>query len=252
MLSIITVCFNSEKTIRETFDSVLKQGYTDYEYIVVDGASKDGTVAVCREYEPLFEGRMRWISEPDKGIYDAMNKGIAMAMGEYIGLINSDDYYLEGAFETVALLAESSSEKPDVIYSDMDRVDENGEVVQTVIGDVKKLWKGMFVNHPTCFVRREAYENFGTFDTGYRIVADYELMLRIRHGGGTFAKAGRKLACLRTGGVSYRNFSGEKEKFRAQRKYFSLPVCCYVYLRSVYACLIRPFLYRIFGIAKKN
>ena len=80
-ISIITVTYNSARTVRDTMESVLRQSYADFEYIVVDGASKDNTVDIIREYEPRFEGRMRWISEPDKGIYDAMNKGIAMATG---------------------------------------------------------------------------------------------------------------------------------------------------------------------------
>lgn len=92
-LSIITVTYNSEKTLRDTIESVLSQTYTDYEYIIVDGASKDNTINIVKEYEPKFEGRMRWISEPDKGIYDAMNKGIKMSTGDVVGIINSDDFY---------------------------------------------------------------------------------------------------------------------------------------------------------------
>ena len=92
-LSIITVTYNSEKTLRDTIESVLSQTYTDYEYIIVDGASKDNTINIVKEYEPKFEGRMRWISEPDKGIYDAMNKGIKMSTGDVVSIINSDDFY---------------------------------------------------------------------------------------------------------------------------------------------------------------
>lgn len=92
-LSIITVTYNSEKTLRDTIESVLSQTYTDYEYIIVDGASKDNTINIVKEYEPKFEGRMRWISEPDKGIYDAKNKGIKMSTGDVVGIINSDDFY---------------------------------------------------------------------------------------------------------------------------------------------------------------
>ena len=84
-ISVITATYNSAATLRNTMESILRQGYTDYEYIVVDGASKDATVDIIREYEPRFEGRMRWVSEPDKGIYDAMNKGIAMATGDAVG-----------------------------------------------------------------------------------------------------------------------------------------------------------------------
>ena len=88
-ISLITVTFNSASTLRDTFDSVLKQEYVDYEYIVVDGGSKDTTVDLIKEYEPLFNGRMRWISERDNGMYDGINKGIRMSTGEIVGIINS-------------------------------------------------------------------------------------------------------------------------------------------------------------------
>ena len=87
-LSVITATYNSAKTVRDTFKSVLLQSHTNYEYIVIDGGSKDGTVDIIREYEPLFGGRMKWISESDNGIYDAMNKGIRMATGDVVGLLN--------------------------------------------------------------------------------------------------------------------------------------------------------------------
>lgn len=94
LFSIITVCFNSEKIIERTIKSVLEQSYQDYEYILVDGASSDRTLEIIHQYEPLFQGKMKLISEPDKGIYDAMNKGIRVASGELIGIVNSDDYVL--------------------------------------------------------------------------------------------------------------------------------------------------------------
>ena len=92
-ITIITATCNSASTLRDTFESILRQTFQDYEYIVVDGASKDGTVEFIKEYEPRFGGRMKWSSEPDKGIYDAMNKGLAHATGDVVGLLNSDDFY---------------------------------------------------------------------------------------------------------------------------------------------------------------
>ena len=92
-ISIITATYYSERTLRDTMESILCQTYQNYEYIIIDGASKDSTLDIIREYEPRFKGRMRYISEPDEGIYDAMNKGLAMATGDVIGLLNSDDYY---------------------------------------------------------------------------------------------------------------------------------------------------------------
>ena len=92
-LSLITVTYNSGLTIRDTIQSVLSQTYTDIEYIIVDGASKDNTVEIIKEYECAFGNKLKWISEPDKGLYDAMNKGIQMATGEVVGIINSDDFF---------------------------------------------------------------------------------------------------------------------------------------------------------------
>ena len=93
VISIITATYNSAKTLHDTFRSVLLQNYTNYEYIVIDGGSKDGTVDIIRAYEPLFDGRMKWISEPDKGIYDAMNKGIRKATGDVGGVLHIVDFY---------------------------------------------------------------------------------------------------------------------------------------------------------------
>ena len=123
-ITIITAAYNSEHTLRDTMESVLRQTYTDYEYIVVDGASKDGTVDIIREYVPRFEGRMRWVSEPDRGIYDAMNKGIEMATGDVVGLLNSDDFY--SSDDVLATIASEfmSDDALDAIYGDVHYVQE--------------------------------------------------------------------------------------------------------------------------------
>ena len=92
-ISLITVTYNSAKTLKNTFDSVIKQSHSNLEYIVIDGASKDNTVSIIKEYEPLFNNRLKWISEPDEGLYDAMNKGIRIATGNIIGILNSDDFF---------------------------------------------------------------------------------------------------------------------------------------------------------------
>ena len=94
-ISIVTAAWNSGATLRDTIESVLSQTYPDIEYIIVDGASKDNTVEIIREYESRFNGRLKWISEPDRGIYDAMNKGIRMATGDVVGILNSDDYFTD-------------------------------------------------------------------------------------------------------------------------------------------------------------
>ena len=100
-VSIITACFNSEKTIKTTIESVLHQTYSNIEYIIIDGKSSDSTIEIVKEYMPLFRGRLRYISEKDNGIYDAMNKGIRLSKGDVIGIINSDDFYELDAVENI-------------------------------------------------------------------------------------------------------------------------------------------------------
>ncbi|MBD5546141.1 MAG: glycosyltransferase [Lachnospiraceae bacterium] len=176
LFSIITVCFNSEKTIERTIQSVLQQGVEDYEYIIVDGASKDRTVDIIRKYELLFEGKMKWISEPDQGIYDAMNKGIGMARGELIGIVNSDDYY-----ENDALLKISQAYEGDeysIIYG-LIRTVSKGKEVMVYLKNHEFLNQDM-IAHPACFVTKRVYDKYGRYSLQYPYSADYEFMLRIK------------------------------------------------------------------------
>lgn len=174
-VSIITVCYNSSKTIRKTFDSVLHQTYGDIEYLVIDGASTDGTIEIIKEYEMLFQGRMKWISEKDNGIYDAMNKGIKLAEGELIGIINSDDYYEPNAVEV--MVNAMTKDKYQILYGAM-RTWKDGEEESISISSHKFL-KERMINHPSCFVTKAVYDDFACYDTQYRSVADYDFMLRM-------------------------------------------------------------------------
>lgn len=174
-ISIITVCYNSSQTIRRTFDSVLHQTYPYIEYIVVDGQSTDGTVEIITEYQPLFDGRMQWVSEKDSGIYDAMNKGIRMATGELIGIINSDDYYEADAAECMANAM--TDDKYQILYGAM-RTWKNGEEESVSISSHRFL-RDRMINHPSCFVTKSVYEEFGYYDARYQSVADYDFMLRM-------------------------------------------------------------------------
>ena len=172
-ISVITVCYNSEKTIERTLKSVLSQKVPVHEYIIVDGASTDGTLDIVRKYEPQFEGRMIVISEPDHGIYDAMNKGIMHASGDLIGIINSDDFYEADATQIISDAYQG--EEYAVLYGEM-RV-WSGNEYSVSFSSHEALREGM-INHPTCFVTKQAYEKFGMFDLQYCSVADYDLMLR--------------------------------------------------------------------------
>jgi glycosyltransferase involved in cell wall biosynthesis len=179
-VSLITVCYNSEKTLQRTIQSVLEQDYPHIEYIIVDGGSTDGTKEIIKRYEDQIDD---WVSEPDQGIYDAMNKGIQKATGDIIGIINSDDFYPHEEVISQVVLAFQSN-KTDVIYGDLlyvDSSDQNSIKRVWNSGEYsnKKLHQGWHPPHPTLFVRKEIYESYGTFDLNYKIAADYEFMLRL-------------------------------------------------------------------------
>lgn len=178
-VTVITPCYNSEKTIRRTIESVLNQTYSNIEYLIIDGASTDNTVSIAKEYEEAFRGRMKIVSEPDDGIYYAMNKGISMATGELIGIVNSDDYYEK---EAVALMVENRTEADYQILYGFQRVLRDGKEASICIHHHTNLDYQM-ITHPTCFVTKKLYEDLGVFNTSYKYSADYEFMLRMYHGG---------------------------------------------------------------------
>ena len=199
-LSIITVCYNSAGTIRQTFESVLQQDFNDYEYIVVDGVSTDGTLGIIQEYLPKFNGKMRYVSEKDNGIYDAMNKGIRVAQGEVIGLVNSDDYYEKDAFKNIYEAVQNTPDA-DVYYGLLRNVAENGEEI-----DIHRIHHSRLKNcslpHPATFIKNKCYVQYGLYDLTYKVAADYELMLRIFLKGGKYCPVNHILSNFRCGGVS--------------------------------------------------
>lgn len=207
LISIITVAYNRAHVIRDTIESVLKQKYLDYEYIIVDGASKDNTVEILKEYEAKFEGRMRWISEPDKGLYDAINKGVKMAKGDVVGIINSDDYFhRDDIFEVIAQAFEDSL--VDAIYGDERELDEGMPESEAWIykDDKFRTWMyrlGIMPAHQTFYARKELFEKYGYYKTDYKIAADFELMLRFAYINKVkFKYVPEDILTFRTGGVS--------------------------------------------------
>lgn len=177
--SIITACFNRKSTIERTLRSVLNQTFGDYEYIIIDGASTDGTMDIVRSYESRFGGRMRIVSEKDNGIYDALNKGIRMARGDLIGFVHSDDYLEPDALETIAAYRDSSI-KYQLLYGMLRTVTPDGETTHINFTSHKLLDEEM-IPHPTCYATRELYQDKGVYDLQYVSAADYDFLLRMFH-----------------------------------------------------------------------
>ena len=182
-ISVITATFNSGKTVRDTIESVLRQTYKDIEYIIVDGQSKDDTLEIVRSYESQFGERIRYVSEPDKGIYDAMNKGIAMATGDVVGILNSDDFYTSNnVLEQVAKTL--SDTNIDAVYGDVHYVNDDhlDKCVRYYTSrPFHRSWMrfGFMPAHPSFYCRRSVYERYGTFDLSYKVAADFENLLRL-------------------------------------------------------------------------
>ena len=245
-ISIVTATYNSGKTVRDTCVSVLKQTYDNYELIVVDGGSKDDTLEIIRHYEPIFKGRMKWISEPDRGIYDAMNKGIAMATGDVVGILNSDDFYSSNGI--LRMVASSMRNKNiDAVYGDVHYVHDNdlGKCVRYYSSRAfHRVWMrfGFMPAHPSFYCRREVYEKYGTFDLSYKVAADFECLLRL-----IFLHRIRTMylpldfVTMRTGGASTQGFASHKQimsdhqlAFKKNGVYSNVFMECLRYVYKIY------------------
>lgn len=202
--TIVTVCYNSEKTIERTLKSVLSQEYQKYEYIIVDGGSRDSTIDIVKTYD---SPKLRWISEPDHGIYDAMNKGIRMAKGKYIWLVNSDDWIEPGI---LTMLYEIVKEKDaDIITGYSNIVDIDGKVRtidksnrQTFEKRIKSLKMGL--SHPATIVAKSVYNKIGLYDDRYYISADIDFIIRAYRQGVSFLFLDSVLTNMENAGISNR------------------------------------------------
>ena len=212
-ISIITVCFNSQDTIRDTIESVFAQSYPDVEYIIVDGASSDNTLSIIQEYQ----GRIsKVVSEPDQGIYDAMNKGVALASGDVVGVLNSDDFFPHN--EVISEVAEvyKMNPKTDMVLAGVEfvRSGDLHKVVRRYLSTGFRPWKlrfGIMPPHPGAYIRREVYENVGQYKLGYKIGADFDFFVRAllatKH---NYVTERRCWVRMRVGGVSTSGFSSFK------------------------------------------
>ena len=215
-ISIVTVAYNSEKTIRQTIESVLNQTYTNIEYLIIDGKSTDKTVEIAKSYEKKFYEKgieYRIISEKDNGIYDAMNKGASLATGKFVAMLNSDDWYEPCAVETVV---NTYNEQPfDMFYGDIRIIKENGDTI-VKHSRYDKIATSRHWNHPTSFISKEIYNQMQYKCEG--IHDDFDLFLRIRKAGKKIVIKNVVMANFRIGGVS-NNKTLKKCRERFQNRY---------------------------------
>lgn len=222
-ISIITAVLNREDTIGSALDSLQEQTYGDFEHLIQDGGSTDGTLDEVRR---CADERSSIVSEPDSGIYDAINKGIARATGDVIGLLHSDDVF--GSNEVLAKVCQALSDSSvQGVYGDLEYVSTSdlSRVIRhwrSEAYDREKLSKGWMPPHPTLFLRREVFDRWGAYDTNYEIAADYDAILRwLGRGGVLLAYIPEVLVKMRVGGESNRSLSRilrkSREDYRALR-----------------------------------
>ena len=183
MISIITATYNSAKTLNDTIQSVLRQTNKDFEYLIIDGGSTDETLDIVKSYETEFSGRLKWVSEKDEGIYDAMNKGIKMASGDVVGILNSDDYFTsDDILQTVA--DAFKCQEIDAIYGDIHFI-RDGNPQKCIRYYSSRMFRpfwlrfGFMPAHPSFYCKREIFDKAGLYSLDYKIGADYEMMVRL-------------------------------------------------------------------------
>lgn len=207
-ISIITVCFNAVSTIEDALISVATQENVNVEHILIDGVSTDGTVEVIKKYKSVAT----FVSEPDKGIYDAMNKGIALATGDIVGILNADDFYVnEKVLEHVSRIFEDDS--VEACYGDLVYIDQFNKEKVIRYWKSKPYVSGMFKSgwapaHPTFFVRKSVYEKFSFFNLDYKLAADFEILFRLIEQNKIKTKyLSKVLVKMRLGGATNKSFS---------------------------------------------
>jgi glycosyltransferase involved in cell wall biosynthesis len=209
-VSIITVTYNSEKTVSDTLSSVLSQTYPDIEYIIIDGKSSDSTIDIIRCFVPKFNGRITYISEEDSGVYDAMNKGISLASGDIVGILNSDDYFTD-IYVVERIVREFECSNIDAVYGDVHFVKDNNlskcvRYYSSSMFHPRFLRFGFMPAHPSFYVRRDIYLKYGSYSLSYKIAADYDLMVRLFYKARIKYKYIKKdFVTMRVGGLSTRN-----------------------------------------------
>ena len=223
-VSIITVVYNNKDTIKDAIESVLSQTYTNMEYIIVDGASTDGTVEIVKSYGDKIS---KFVSEKDKGIYDGLNKGVGLATGDIVCFLHSDDLYNnKDTIEKIMKLFDADNSLDgiygDLVYTPKEDTSKVFRYWKSKDFDISLLKKGWMPAHPTLFLKREVYEKYGKFDLSFKIAADYDFMLRVLSSGTKVKYLPEVLYKMRVGGESNKSIKNimlkSKEDLKALKK----------------------------------
>lgn len=243
MISIITATFNSAKTLKDTIQSVLRQTNKDFEYLIIDGGSTDETIDIVKSYESEFSGRLKWVSEKDQGIYDAMNKGIKMASGDVVGILNSDDYFTsDDILQTVDNAFKSH--EIDAIYGDIHFI-RDGNPQKCVRYYSSRMFRpfwlrfGFMPAHPSFYCKREVFEKAGLYSLDYKIGADYEMMVRLFKKYRIMSQyINKDFVTMRTGGASNNNVRSRitliNEDVKACKENWVYTNCLFVMIKYLY------------------
>ena len=243
MISIITATFNSAKTLKDTIQSVLRQTNKDFEYLIIDGGSTDETIDIVKSYESEFSGRLKWVSEKDQGIYDAMNKGIKMASGDVVGILNSDDYFTsDDILQTVA--DAFKCQEIDVIYGDIHFI-RDGNPQKCIRYYSSRMFRpfwlrfGFMPAHPSFYCKREVFEKAGLYSLDYKIGADYEMMVRLFKKYRIMSQyINKDFVTMRTGGASNNNVRSRitliNEDVKACKENGVYTNCLFVMIKYLY------------------
>lgn len=221
-ISIITPTYNSENTLDGTVGALLRQTFSDFEYIIIDGVSKDNTIEKIKSYIPAFDAKgvtVRIVSEPDKGVYDAMNKGISLAQGELIGITNSDDWYEDNSLEVMwNKYTDGKTERGNCMVYGIERVWKDDKIFNVQRRGAAFISESV-LPHSTFFVAKQVYEKYDAFDLSVKVLADYDFICRCASQGVKLEEVDVVISNFRLGGISSSYFDFYSDYYKIQHKY---------------------------------